>query len=142
RPRPSLESWMGQALPLGCLPPSSFGPKVKLLRRGTATFEVWAHPSGDGARLTAPPPTPNEGRLAARVTLEGLAPLAGPHGWSKTRSDKHWKQLFGNFPQGAWIQNRHALAHLRAPLLSPTANDEARQAHEMFVARLLEALRR
>src|SRR5690606_27681103 len=41
RPRPSLESWVGQALPLGCLPPSSFGPKVKLLRRGTATFEVW-----------------------------------------------------------------------------------------------------
>jgi hypothetical protein len=37
---PDLKPWTGLTLPIGCLPPSSFTPKLKLLRRGSATFDV------------------------------------------------------------------------------------------------------
>jgi hypothetical protein len=136
---PDLDPWKGLVLPIGCLPPSSFGPKLRLLRRGSATFDVWGWPTTDGAELRAEPPGWNDARLVARVDV-GLeshirSPLDGP-------SNRIWKDWFGDFPQGGWVQNRHALAHLRAPLLAPKAIHQAEQARDGFVPRLIELLRR
>ncbi|MCE7875498.1 hypothetical protein DYH09_34740 [bacterium CPR1] len=133
---PNLQAWKGQDFPIGCLPPSSFGPKVKLLRRGSATFDIWAHPTEESAELRAPSPAFDKERLAARVDVECESPpLAGS-------SNKNWEKRLGNFPQGAWVQLRHALAHLRAPLLSAAALEQVGLASEVFVPRLLEALLR
>lgn len=138
-PLPDLSHWKGLTMPLGCLPPSSFGPKVRLLRRGTATFDVWAWPAAGGAELRAEPPGWNDKRLVARVDValeDGVGPPLGG------LSNRIWKDWFGDFPQGGWVQNRHALAHLRAPLFATKAVDQARQALEIFVPRLIEVLRR
>lgn len=136
---PNLSPWKGLTMPLGCLPPSSFGPKVRLLRRGATTFDVWAWPTAGGAELRAGPPGWNDARLVARVDVDlgpgGRAPLGEP-------SNRIWKECFGDFPQGGWVQNRHALAHLRAPLLAERAIEQAAQARDVFVPRLIEVLRR
>jgi len=136
---PDLSPWEGKTMPLGWLPPSSFGPKVRLLRRGATTFDVWAWTPAEGAELPAEPPSWNDERLVVRVDValdrEVRPPLGGP-------SNRIWKDWFGDFPQGGWVQNRHALAHLRAPLLAERAVEQATQAREVFVPRLIEVLRR
>lgn len=138
-PLPDLISWKGRPFPLECLPPSSFSSKIRLLRRGTATFEVWAWKTQEGADLRAPPPGWNDPRLVTRldVTLDSDTPP--PLG---NLSNSIWKQYFGDFPQGGWSHLRHALVHLRAPLLSREAVEEVERARDVFVPHLIEVLRR
>lgn len=136
---PDLGPWTGIPLPIGCLPPSSFTPKLKLLRRGSATFDVWGWQTSEGAELRDEPPGWNAPRLVARVDValdSHVRPLLDG------TSNRLWKDWFGDFPQGGWVQNRHALAHLRAPLLAPKAIQQAQQARDRFVPRLIEVLRR
>lgn len=143
RKLPNLDTWRGKKLPRGCVPPSSFTNKVKLMRRGTGTLSVWAWPEEGGADLRAPPPADEEPRLVVELILEVQSPpLAGPEG-SNTRHDRWWKEHFGGFPQqGRWVQNRHALAHLPAVPLSEADVHEVRLARDLFVPRLMEVLRR
>lgn len=138
-PLPDLNPWKGQTVPIGSLPPSSFGPKVRLLRRGATTFDIWGWRTQEGAELRSGAPGWNDERLVARVDValdpEVRPPLGG-------LSNRIWKDWFGDFPQGGWVQNRHALAHLRAPLLAEKAVAQAEQARDVFVPRLIEVLRR
>ena len=146
---PDLGPLAGLPLPVSCLPHSCFGEKLKLLRRGMATLPVRVACGETGAYLRDPPPAFGESGLLARVEVAlpnateapesppgqqaSRSPLAGP-------SNKLWKESFG-FPHGGWVENRHAVAHLRAPL-SGKAVAEVRKACDSFVPRLMEALRR
>lgn len=153
---PDLGAWIGTQLPVGCVPPGAFGAKVKLLRHGRTTFQLWGRPSEAGASLGDPPPSFGEPRLSARVevALPNGTDSEAALSWSRdsegasTRaplrglSNREWGQQFGAFPHGGWVQNRHALAHLRAPLLLASAVEQVRAAQRTFVPRLMEVLRR
>ncbi|MCB9609676.1 MAG: hypothetical protein H6716_23995 [Polyangiaceae bacterium] len=128
-----LDSWNEKPMPRGCLPPSSFTQKVRLLRKGQATFDIMVLPTADG-----PSPASWDKGLLVRVEValqDGVQPPLG------ALDNTVWNDCL-DFPHGAWVQSRHALAHLRAPLLEVSAVAAATKAYEIRVPRLVELLYR
>ncbi|MCB9610306.1 MAG: hypothetical protein H6716_27205 [Polyangiaceae bacterium] len=136
---PDLTSWGGGRMPRACLPPSSFNQKVNLLQRGNATFNVLGSPSGAGSAELSESAPSWDNALLVRVEVYLPDDVKPPLG---DLTKKVWRDAFCNFPQGEWVQNRHALAHLRAPLLEEGAVGNARNAYDYCVPRMVELLRR
>ncbi len=132
-PRSDELQWKGSALPPALLPPGCQQHKVDLLRKGRARFDVWAALSTDGPpRLTPPRPGLNQARLEAEVRLFLAEPPLSING-GKSAQHRHWSSTWGSYPQGEWVMERHACAHLRAPLFERSILAEAQLVAPRFI---------
>jgi len=132
----SLEHWKDIVLPKSFIPKSCQQQKINLLRKGETKLELWVHPDIEPRKAfkePAPSNDSNNWKLSVNARIKNdLKPLY---------VDKTiWSQLFGNYYQGSWIDNRHALAHMRAPLVSESAIKEVDDACKIYAPRFLEIL--
>jgi hypothetical protein len=114
-PVPEVLGWRGGRIDPRYLLPASHGAKVVLMKKGMRKFEIWppVH-AADITKLNLPRPGPNDPHLEVEVVLKTHLPPLGYAG-SQRKMDALWKEYWGNYPNNAWVDARHALVHMRTP---------------------------